>query len=91
MGESITTGGYPSDLGFISVRGYIAGGEEKRFIWPNSWVFDAPGMPGVSGSAVYSSERKVIGLFVGLVKNIYSIMTPVEKICAILPREVDGR
>ena len=87
-GARVTSEGNPADLEFMTVEGYIAGGPKDEFgsFWKNAYIVSLPAMGGASGSPVWSTEGKVIGIVVGVYRNNqnFTIVEPIKKMCDLL-------
>ena len=93
VGEPITANGNPAGVEFITMRGYVSGGERLiENFWRKAVVVDLTTMPGMSGGAVYDADGDVVGITVGGVGaqtgSGLGLIVPASAVCGLLGRAV---
>jgi len=84
VGESITYSGFPSTHKLMSIRGRVAGYEEKE----NSGtqiILHTYGWFGCSGSVIFNKSGEVVGVLWGVDAEYYPTMAVVEDMIWVVP------
>jgi len=91
VGEAITASGNPIGFDFITMHGFVSGGERRLEKWKSAFVTDMTTIQGMSGGPVYDEAGDVIGITAGAMvfgggEGGMGFAVPSSVICQLLGR-----
>ena len=84
VGESITYSGYPSTHRLMSIRGRVAGYEDKQGSGKQI-ILHTYGWFGCSGSVIFNKSGEVVGVLWGVDAEYYPTMAVIEDMIWVVP------
>lgn len=85
IGQKVIVVGEPQGSDDIHTFGHIAGNKRKKSLWEEVVPMNVVGVPGSSGSPVYSTSNDIIGVLVGASQpyGSFTMMVPGSTICKV--------
>jgi len=82
IGVDVLYSGYPNDVNLLTVEGYIAGLHQRGHLYMHSY-----GWSGASGSAVFDTNGRLVGVLVALDvgKGLFGMPNIIEDLVIVVP------